>query len=1124
MTLRGIGARTLAGWGLTTAFFGALGFSAYAQSGKKVTPAAKTAPAAKAGNAAATLGGLSAQDASDLSARFAKDIWPLMTRDDGGCIACHGEKNKSQYLMAHDAKAAFAKMFAEGHFDQANHASIIERITTTDKTIHMPPVGMKAWTAEEMATLNAFADEVAKKQEASGVKPDETFPGHLLGSYSGAKIEGDLPNTFLTYRQIRGKVQAIFGDDWRRGERDMFLENLQMFGGADFVRRFDETSKASPTFLTGIEMLGRDVASRAYLMRTGPFAGAAEDLPDPAGMKAPDAAYTRGINQLYNRMLFRDATPAEQKSAFAFLQSVYKNQKSLQATAPQDLRFALSVRDQQGLKTEREVTVHVSADTHGLYQEFVDETKTEGIADEKNVARRALKGQFTFTPGDWGQKVSVNNIGTYGNVSVQGVTLRGPLPEKTETTLLVSDKSVQPEGAWRIKGDDNVTSYEDGNENKGDSLITFPVRVSKPGKYEVVFSWRGYKVVEDKNKKRRNRGPAEAASNVRVEVVSADKAHRLAVPAAPPVPPKGEAHFYVDQTADTVAFWDLKTAFRFGPDDSVELRNEGTKKRVVADAVRLLPAGSSTTAVSSAQGATGAVVLKGAGAVGKDKWGKFQIGGFKPYNTTGPELLQDTDKDGNKVAGLSLLYKPGAARTEGWQPGKFYQVGVGFPGQVDNETRVPVVVHAQASSPIVQVVYPEHAHVGAPITVDASSTFNLQRTPLTFTWTQIGGPRVAIKDAKAAKLAFAAPAMTARQAAWEGLCRALVAHPDFLFSRPRSLASTTDPKQRRRLQLVKIAQDLVGRTPTPAELAKVDAGAPLGQMVDGYLKTPEFKDFYFHRVRLYLESHGTPEQDEPARLWAYVAFNDRPFKEILTANYTVDVNLKKQARDPRYGKTGLLTMKGFIQGKPGLPHFNYPAQVLEKFMGYVFEVPDEVINAREGITASGTTDPKSICYSCHKVLTPLAYQRAVWEDDGVPNRFDLTGLQKDPSDQRMVAAYPFKGNGLEAFATQAQNKERFIRTILQTQFVWFFGREMRFETDERGLYRRLWDVAGKNNYALRPVIKAMLTSPEYLNGGIAPAPPAAPRNKNRLAKLAAFHQKAGVKSAAAGRVAQGAGR
>ncbi len=48
-------------------------------------------------------------------------------------------------------------------------------------------------------------------------------------------------------------------------------------------------------------------------------------------------------------------------------------------------------------------------------------------------------------------------------------------------------------------------------------------------------------------------------------------------------------------------------------------------------------------------------------------------------------------------------------------------------------------------------------------------------------------------------------------------------------------------------------------------------------MIDTYMASREFKDFYFHRARLYLESHGTEMQDEPAaRLWSYIAFNDRP--------------------------------------------------------------------------------------------------------------------------------------------------------------------------------------------------------------------------------------------------------
>ncbi len=1117
---RGIRVRALMGWGLTTAFFAALGFTAFAQSTTKKAATKNGAPAAAA---AATVAGLSLEDAQALTARFEKEIWPLMARDDGGCVMCHGATNASQFLMLKQPRDAFQKMLAEGHFDPDNHASSVERITTTDKNIKMPPVGMKQWTPDEVATLTAFAEEVQKRRQTSGVKPDEVFPAHLLGSFTGKTPEGDLPNTFVSYRQLKGKIQAIFNDDWRRDDRDLFVENLHLFGGADFVRRFDETTKASPTFLTGVEMLGRDVASRAYLTRTGPFAGHPDTLPSPVGMKAPDAAHAREINRLYKAMLFRDATPAEQREAFRFLQTVYKAQNSLAATAPQDLRFALSVRDQKGMQTTREVTVKVTTDERALYQEFVDQSdekaaKPAGAEKDKalteKLAIRKLAGTFTFAPGDKGQKVEITNGGTHGNVSVHGITLRGPLPAKDEKILLVSDKGVRPEGAWRIRTDDGVTTYEDNNENKGSSHIIFPVEVTKPGKYEVSLSWRRFQPETGEPQRRRRGAPTGLADNVRVEVVSRDKASRLAVPAAPPVPPKGEAHFFVDQTVDNIAFWDLKTAFQFGEGDGVEIRNDDTKKRVVADAVRLLPADTSAAAAAGAAASASALLLRGVDAVGKEKWAEFKQGTFRAYNTTGPQIFQDTDDTGKKN-GLSLLYKPSVARKEGWNPAKFYKVGVGFPGQVENETRVPVVVRAQASSPIVQVVYPEHAHVGAQITVDASSTFNLQRSPLTFTWKQIGGPRVALKDASAPRLVFAASAMTARQAAWEGLCRALIAHPDFLFTRPRSLASIKEPKQRRRLQLVKLAQDLVGRTPLPGEIARLDKGATLSQMIDTYMASQEFRDFYFHRVRLYLESQGTEMQDEPVRLWSYVAFNDRPFKEILTADYTVDTALRKQPRSPIHGKTGLLTMKGFIQGKPGLPHFNYPAQVTQKFLGYVFEVPAEVVEAREGITASATTDPKSLCYSCHKVLTPLAYQRGFWDDNGNYRQHDETHLRIDDSDRNLVSSYPYKGNGMEAFALQAQNKERFIRTILQTHFVWYFGREMRFETDERDLYKRLWDITHKKNYALRPIIKAILLSPEYLNGTMETPRQQAPNTKGRMAKLAEFHRKAGVKTGAA---------
>jgi hypothetical protein len=315
------------------------------------------------------------------------------------------------------------------------------------------------------------------------------------------------------------------------------------------------------------------------------------------------------------------------------------------------------------------------------------------------------------------------------------------------------------------------------------------------------------------------------------------------------------------------------------------------------------------------------------------------------------------------------------------------------------------------------------------------------------------------------------------------LAEALVRHPDFLFTRPPSQWKATDPAARKKLQLVKIALDLVGRSPNKTELDRLEAGTSIREFVDAYLAGEEFQEFYFHRIRLYLESQGTELQDEPVRLWCYVAFNNLPFQQILTADFTVDKDMKKQPRPEYHGQSGLLTTKGFIEGKPGLPHFNYAAQVSMMFLGYIFEVPAEIVAQRDGFTPAGTADPKSACYSCHKLLTPLAFQRSYWTDDGKYQTKRKDGIPIDASDRQLVDDYPFPGIGMDAFATQAVRKERFIRTMINTHFNFYFGRAMRFRTDERVLYKKLWDHVHANDFKIRELIRAILMQPEYVVDG-----------------------------------------
>ncbi|HVH42656.1 MAG TPA: hypothetical protein VM925_09940 [Labilithrix sp.] len=314
--------------------------------------------------------------------------------------------------------------------------------------------------------------------------------------------------------------------------------------------------------------------------------------------------------------------------------------------------------------------------------------------------------------------------------------------------------------------------------------------------------------------------------------------------------------------------------------------------------------------------------------------------------------------------------------------------------------------------------------------------------------------------------------------AWAGLCEALVRHPDALFTLPPSVASATGA-DKERLQTVKLAMDFAGRLPTDEEFASL-AGKTVPEKVDFYVGTPEFRDFYFHRARVRTESVGTPESDEPARLWTYLVLSGAPMQEVLTADYSVDPSFAKVPRAAEHGASGVLTMPGFIKTKPGLPHYNYSARVMTDYMGQLFEVTPEIIAGRLSGQVSSTVEPGSSCIVCHGVLTPLEHQRLAWADNGTFRTVDEKGAPIDDTDRGMVPDYPYKGKGMPGFATLAVRKEKFFRQTFQAQFLFFVGRQMRYAEDERTTYLALWKNAWANNGNMRELMKVIASQPRYL--------------------------------------------
>jgi hypothetical protein len=313
--------------------------------------------------------------------------------------------------------------------------------------------------------------------------------------------------------------------------------------------------------------------------------------------------------------------------------------------------------------------------------------------------------------------------------------------------------------------------------------------------------------------------------------------------------------------------------------------------------------------------------------------------------------------------------------------------------------------------------------------------------------------------------------------AWAGLCEGLMKSPDFLFTLPPSVTTVAGGAQDQ-LVLVKVAQDLVARPPTDAEFSQL-AQSSIPAMIDQYLASSEWRDYFFYKMRIRTESDGTTVGDEPGRLWTYLMTSGESFDELLDGDFSVDPMFAKQSRPPEHGNTGVLTMKGYLLHKKGLPHFNYSARVLSDFMGYIFEVPPEVIAQRINATAASTVQPNTICFNCHQLLTPLAYQRLRWRDNGTYTSTNADGSPIDDSDHNLVAAYPYKGQGLQAFSTQAVKKERFVRQTLNAEFNHLFGREIRYDQDERTIYKSLWDTVQSTRGDLRATLKLMMMSPAY---------------------------------------------
>ncbi len=225
--------------------------------------------------------------------------------------------------------------------------------------------------------------------------------------------------------------------------------------------------------------------------------------------------------------------------------------------------------------------------------------------------------------------------------------------------------------------------------------------------------------------------------------------------------------------------------------------------------------------------------------------------------------------------------------------------------------------------------------------------------------------------------------------------------------------------------LMRVALALRGARPTPAELAAVRADPnAIAGIVDTYLAAPEFgamvRDVWNEVLLLRVDAgrfvlpavgpladRGTEAEylrevsEEPLRLIEYVAVNDRPFSEIVTADYAIASELaiavwgatplapdagaqlpagwKKVAWDSGQPMAGILSSGALWLRHPSNGTNNHRGQaelVSESLLCSGFLARDVPLfnnidlSDEEVVKKALTTDPG--CVSCHQTLDPIA--------------------------------------------------------------------------------------------------------------------------------------------------------
>jgi len=308
--------------------------------------------------------------------------------------------------------------------------------------------------------------------------------------------------------------------------------------------------------------------------------------------------------------------------------------------------------------------------------------------------------------------------------------------------------------------------------------------------------------------------------------------------------------------------------------------------------------------------------------------------------------------------------------------------------------------------------------------------------------------------------------------------------------------------------LISAANLLVFRLPTSDELEYASKSKENYQkVIESYVNDQRFADAMFEEHRNYLELGGTSADSSndidynlPARMGAYIVYNDRDYREVLSADYCVNSNYQTQSTcgdtfqdggTASQNAAGVISTRSFIAAHKKNKGFNFVlvARSAKKFLCTAYPDPQDPGLAPSQI--SNVHKPWSddaACFNCHRTLNPRAVLFFNYNDQGRYTADINSTTIRDTTDPAKISDLVTTGlpvtvlgrpaSTLRDYGAAITDDPRFTNCMVLRYVNYMTG--YNYETLPSNL-TYLSDTFARSGFSVKQLLEEIATTPQFVS-------------------------------------------